>query len=55
MDGEHNDYEKRDPFFLGQDGRSASLTAPNGPAQERCLQVAIACDLGRLGNFRCFE
>lgn len=24
-----------------QDGRSASLTAPNGPAQERCLQAVL--------------
>mmetsp|Transcript_103461 Transcript_103461/g.179600 ORF Transcript_103461/g.179600 Transcript_103461/m.179600 type:complete len:938 (-) Transcript_103461:42-2855(-) len=25
----------------GQDGRSASLTAPNGPAQERCISTAM--------------
>merc|ERR1719506_3621922 len=26
---------------VNQDGRSASLTAPNGPAQERCLQAVL--------------
>lgn len=26
---------------VNQDGRSASLTAPNGPAQERCLQAVM--------------
>lgn len=28
--------------FVNQDGRSSSLTAPNGPAQQRVLQGALA-------------
>merc|ERR550532_425089 len=27
--------------MLSHDGRSASLTAPNGPAQEKCLQAVL--------------
>ena len=27
--------------MAGQDGRSASLTAPNGPAQEQCIAKAM--------------
>lgn len=37
--------EERDAVWRasnsGQDGRSASLTAPNGPAQERCISTAM--------------
>ncbi len=55
MDGEHDEppiftMKIQDPF-CGQDGRSASLTAPNGPAQERCLQVAGGI-WENLGNFQ---
>ena len=53
MDGEHDEHlfspwKSRIPK-CGQDGRSASLTAPNGPAQERCLQVAGGS--GKSGKF----
>lgn len=38
---EQGDYGVVAGSQVNQDGRSASLTAPNGPAQERCLQAVI--------------
>jgi hypothetical protein len=42
----HGDFTKESEAIwrgsnAGQDGRSASLTAPNGPAQERCISSAM--------------
>ncbi|CAJ1425217.1 unnamed protein product, partial [Effrenium voratum] len=41
FDREQGDYGVIAGSQANQDGRSASLTAPNGPAQERCLQAVI--------------
>jgi len=41
FDGQAGDYCLLAGSQVNQDGRSASLTAPNGPAQERCANAAI--------------
>lgn len=45
FDGEVGDFCMLAGSQVNQDGRSASLTAPNGPAQERC-SVAVIKEVG---------
>jgi len=41
--------------FINQDGRSASLTAPNGPAQEKCIRSVLAETKLEPPEIDCFE